>query len=110
MRLRLVKEPFDNPDYIFELKHDGFRALAYVDAKPIKLDKREPHFRLAESAALIYSCCFGSSEAAGRTAASASISRSCSGLMKPTRRRGMSVLRTQAISSISFLLANRLSS
>ena len=23
MRLRLVKEPFDNPDYIFELKHDG---------------------------------------------------------------------------------------
>ena len=31
MRLRLVKEPFDNPDYIFELKHDGFRALAYVE-------------------------------------------------------------------------------
>ena len=32
MRLRLVKEAFDNPDYIFELKHDGFRALAYIDA------------------------------------------------------------------------------
>jgi hypothetical protein len=28
MRLRLVKEPFDHPDYIFELKHDGFRAVA----------------------------------------------------------------------------------
>jgi ATP-dependent DNA ligase len=27
MRLRLVKEPFDNPDYVFELKHDGFRAV-----------------------------------------------------------------------------------
>ena len=27
MRLRLVREPFDHPDYIFELKHDGFRAL-----------------------------------------------------------------------------------
>ena len=24
MRLRLVREPFDHPDYIFELKHDGF--------------------------------------------------------------------------------------
>jgi bifunctional non-homologous end joining protein LigD len=31
MRLRLVKEPFDNPDYIFELKQDGFRATAYID-------------------------------------------------------------------------------
>jgi ATP-dependent DNA ligase len=29
MRLRYVKEPFDNPDYIFELKHDGFRAVVY---------------------------------------------------------------------------------
>jgi hypothetical protein len=29
MRLRL-KEPFDHPDYIFELKHDGFRAVAYL--------------------------------------------------------------------------------
>jgi hypothetical protein len=27
MRLRLVREPFDHPDRIFELKHDGFRAL-----------------------------------------------------------------------------------
>jgi len=31
MRLRLVREPFDNPDFIFELKHDGFRALAYIE-------------------------------------------------------------------------------
>ena len=28
MRLRLVSQPFDDPDYIFELKHDGWRALA----------------------------------------------------------------------------------
>ena len=32
MRLRLISKPFDDPDYIFELKHDGFRALAYIDA------------------------------------------------------------------------------
>jgi bifunctional non-homologous end joining protein LigD len=40
MRLRLVKEPFDNPDYIFELKHDGFRALAYIDARECHLVSR----------------------------------------------------------------------
>jgi hypothetical protein len=28
MRLRLVKEVLDDPEYIFELKHDGFRAVA----------------------------------------------------------------------------------
>ena len=40
MRLRLVIEPFDNPDYIFELKHDGFRALAYIDAGECRLVSR----------------------------------------------------------------------
>jgi hypothetical protein len=30
IRLRLVKEPFDHHDYIFELKHDGFRAVTYI--------------------------------------------------------------------------------
>jgi ATP-dependent DNA ligase len=30
MRLRIAKS-FDDPDYIFELKHDGFRALAYIE-------------------------------------------------------------------------------
>ena len=40
MRLRLVREPFDHPDYIFELKHDGFRALAYIDAGECKLISR----------------------------------------------------------------------
>jgi bifunctional non-homologous end joining protein LigD len=26
----LVREPFDHPDFLFELKHDGFGALAYI--------------------------------------------------------------------------------
>jgi hypothetical protein len=30
MRLRLVKDPFDSPDHVFELKHDGFRAITYI--------------------------------------------------------------------------------
>jgi bifunctional non-homologous end joining protein LigD len=40
MRLRLVKEPFDNPDYVFELKHDGFPASAYIDAGECRLVSR----------------------------------------------------------------------
>jgi hypothetical protein len=30
MKLSLRDKPFDDPEFIFELKHDGFRALAYV--------------------------------------------------------------------------------
>ena len=40
MRLRLVKEPFDHPDYIFELKMDGFRAIAYLQNGECKLISR----------------------------------------------------------------------
>ena len=40
MRLRLVREPFDHPDYIFELKHDGFRAVAYLQNGECKLISR----------------------------------------------------------------------
>jgi bifunctional non-homologous end joining protein LigD len=40
MRLRLVREPFDHPDYIFELKHDGFRAIAYLQNGECKLISR----------------------------------------------------------------------
>jgi hypothetical protein len=31
IRLRLIKEPFDDPDIIFELKHGGIRAIAYIE-------------------------------------------------------------------------------
>ncbi len=40
MRLTRIVKPFDDPDYIFELKHDGFRALAYIDAGDCKLISR----------------------------------------------------------------------
>jgi bifunctional non-homologous end joining protein LigD len=29
-QLALVRQPFDDPDFLFELKHDGFRALAHI--------------------------------------------------------------------------------
>ena len=40
MRLRLVKDPFDHPDYLFELKHDGFRATVYIDECKCRLVSR----------------------------------------------------------------------
>jgi bifunctional non-homologous end joining protein LigD len=29
-KLTLIRQPFDHPDFLFELKHDGFRALAHI--------------------------------------------------------------------------------
>jgi bifunctional non-homologous end joining protein LigD len=40
MRLRRVPAAFDDPDYLFELKHDGFRALAYLQDGECKLISR----------------------------------------------------------------------
>ncbi len=30
MKLSRIAAPFDNSDFVFELKHDGFRSLAYI--------------------------------------------------------------------------------
>jgi bifunctional non-homologous end joining protein LigD len=32
--------PFDHPEWIFELKYDGFRALAYIEAGECRLVSR----------------------------------------------------------------------
>ena len=32
MQASSVKEPFDSPDWIFETKLDGYRAIAVIDA------------------------------------------------------------------------------
>jgi ATP-dependent DNA ligase len=37
MRLSRRPEPFDSDDYIFELKIDGFRALAHIRQATVKL-------------------------------------------------------------------------
>jgi bifunctional non-homologous end joining protein LigD len=36
-------EPFDNPDWLYELKYDGFRALAYVRTAGVELRSRTDH-------------------------------------------------------------------
>jgi bifunctional non-homologous end joining protein LigD len=35
MRASSVKEPFESPDWIFETKLDGYRAIAVIDSKPL---------------------------------------------------------------------------
>jgi bifunctional non-homologous end joining protein LigD len=40
MRLAVLGEPFDHPDWIFELKYDGFRSLAVCDGTTTKLISR----------------------------------------------------------------------
>jgi bifunctional non-homologous end joining protein LigD len=42
MRFRHSK-PFDSLDYIYELKHDGFRAIVYIDNGSAELVSRNAH-------------------------------------------------------------------
>jgi hypothetical protein len=41
MQLSLIAKPFDNPDWLFEWKADGFRALAYINDGSCKLVSRK---------------------------------------------------------------------
>jgi bifunctional non-homologous end joining protein LigD len=41
MPLTRLPAPFDHPDWIFELKYDGFRALANVEAGAVRLVSRK---------------------------------------------------------------------
>jgi bifunctional non-homologous end joining protein LigD len=40
MPLRRMREPFDHADWLYELKYDGFRALAFVGRKGVELVSR----------------------------------------------------------------------
>jgi bifunctional non-homologous end joining protein LigD len=47
--LKRLREPFDHPDWLFELKHDGFRAVAYIsDAKCQLVSRQDNVFRSFE--------------------------------------------------------------
>jgi hypothetical protein len=43
MTLVRAGEPFSDPDWLFEVKHDGFRALCYVEDGTVKLVSRRGH-------------------------------------------------------------------
>ena len=40
MRLAQKPQPFDHPDWIFELKYDGFRAIVFVDGSDVVIQSR----------------------------------------------------------------------
>lgn len=40
MLLHEVKEPFDDKDYIYELKLDGIRCIAYIDGRSVTLQNK----------------------------------------------------------------------
>jgi bifunctional non-homologous end joining protein LigD len=41
--LRQQTEPFDDPDWIYEIKHDGFRALAMIEQGTCRFVSRKNH-------------------------------------------------------------------
>jgi bifunctional non-homologous end joining protein LigD len=43
MPLVRLPEPFDHPDFLFEVKHDGFRVLAHIDGHHCELRSRNGH-------------------------------------------------------------------
>jgi bifunctional non-homologous end joining protein LigD len=43
MALGSAKASFSHPDWLFELKYDGFRALAHIDGKRTQLVSRNGH-------------------------------------------------------------------
>jgi bifunctional non-homologous end joining protein LigD len=43
MQVSRIAAPFDHPDWIFELKHDGFRAMAYIVDGRCTLVSRKNH-------------------------------------------------------------------
>jgi bifunctional non-homologous end joining protein LigD len=43
MPLLPLPEPFDHPNWLFEVKHDGFRALAHVSGHSCELRSRNGH-------------------------------------------------------------------
>ena len=40
MKATLVDKPFDDPDWVFEIKWDGYRAVAFINTKKVKLISR----------------------------------------------------------------------
>src|SRR5215212_7353046 len=43
MRLAVRREPFDHPEFVYELKFDGFRSLALVEDGSCRLVSRNQH-------------------------------------------------------------------
>ena len=50
MRLSRIAAAFDHPDFLFELKHDGFRCLAYISENRCELvSRKKNHYKSFDS-------------------------------------------------------------
>ena len=50
MTLSRIGAPFDHPDFVFELKHDGFRCLAYITESRCDLvSRKKNHYKSFDS-------------------------------------------------------------
>ena len=50
MTVSRIAAPFDDPDFLFELKHDGFRSLAYIsDGQCELVSRRKNHYKSFDS-------------------------------------------------------------
>jgi bifunctional non-homologous end joining protein LigD len=50
MTLSRIRAPFDHPDFLFELKHDGFRSLAYIsDGRCELVSRKRNHYKSFDS-------------------------------------------------------------
>jgi bifunctional non-homologous end joining protein LigD len=50
MTLSRIAAPFDHADFLFELKHDGFRCLAYISEKRCELvSRKKNHYKSFDS-------------------------------------------------------------
>jgi bifunctional non-homologous end joining protein LigD len=50
MKLSRIAAPFDNPDFVFELTHDGFRSLAYIsDGGCDLVSRKKNHYQSFDS-------------------------------------------------------------
>lgn len=43
MLATIIDEPFNDPDWLFEIKWDGYRALAFIDKGSVQLKSRSNH-------------------------------------------------------------------
>jgi bifunctional non-homologous end joining protein LigD len=50
MTVSRIPAPFDHPDFLFELKHDGFRSLAYIsDGRCELVSRKRNHYKSFDS-------------------------------------------------------------
>ncbi len=71
MPLVRLPAPFDDPAWIFELKYDGFRAVAFIDAGECRLVSRNGHtFRQFGSLTAAFPACHAMACTTGRASVS----------------------------------------